>query len=83
MITAKEARNRTDVNLKELKWNILDTIQLKRIELRIRFWSRHGRDYIFFDVTRPLVRDKLEKAGFEIVCFGGANVACPGITWKE
>ena len=48
MITAKEARNRTDVNLKELKWNILDTIQLKRIELRIRFWSR---DYIFFDVT--------------------------------
>lgn len=51
MITAKEARNRTDVNLKELKWNILDTIQLKRIELRIRFWSRHGRDYIFFDVT--------------------------------
>lgn len=84
MITAKEAGNRTKNNLKQKKskWNIFDSIQYKRIELKIKFWSKMGRNYIYFNYPRSLVREKLEKSGFEIVCFGGANVANPGIKWK-
>lgn len=77
MITAKQALERTEANSKELKWNIFDTIQLKHIELKIKFWSGIGKDYIYFGYIRPLVRDKLEKNNFEIENFDGDKK----ITW--
>lgn len=83
MITAEDAKKRSQKNYRSKKWNILDSIQLKRIEIKIYFWSKFGREYIFFWETRPLVREYLEKNGYRIDDFGGGCSPYPVITWMN
>lgn len=80
---AEEARKRTAKNYRPKKWNILDQFQWMRIEVKIYFWSRFGRDYIHFWDPRPLVRKKLEEDGFMMADYGGGCSPYPVITWKE
>lgn len=83
MINAEEARRRSEENYRPKKWNVLDSIQLKRIEFKIYFWSKLGRDYIHFWDPRKLVREKLEQEGYEFAVWGGWTSPYPVITWMK
>lgn len=83
MINAEEARRRSEKNYRPKKWNVLDLIQLKRIEFKIYFWSKFGRDYIHFDDPRKLVREKLEQEGYEFTVWGGWTTPYLVITWMK
>lgn len=62
MIKANEARKQAEsFTAKPRKWNIFDTLQLKRIERSIKFWSARGETNTSCGGLRPLVAEKLKK----------------------
>lgn len=82
MFTANDARKATNLHAEPVKkWNILDTIQLKHIERKIKFESAKGRRETVCNRIRPRVEEKLVENGYSISRGAAALPLGDGISW--
>lgn len=84
MFTANDARKKANLYTEPTKkWNVLDTIQLKHIESKIKFNVAKGRRETSCKRIRPLVEEKLVDNGYRI---SRGSVALPlgdSISWVD
>lgn len=84
MIKANEARKRAEsYSAKPRKWNMFDTLQLKWIEIKIKFQSARGETDVSCGGLRTLVADRLEKDEYKVEPHRAADEIWVEIHWQN
>ena len=84
MFTANDARKKTNLYTAPVKkWNILDTVQLKYIESKIKFNLAKRRRETSCKSIRPLVEEKLRSNGYILFRGSASLLLGDAISWVD